>query len=57
MNDIYKKVIYDYVEYFCYDINKLKEIIIDIMNISKKIKSPDVIEEYYNELRIHKNII
>ena len=57
LNDIYKKVIYDYVEYFCYDINKLKEIIIDIMNISKKIKSPDIIEEYYNELRIHKNII
>ena len=57
LNNKYKKVVYDYVDYFYYDLNKLKDIFTDIMHISKEIKSPDIIEEYHNELRINKKII
>jgi hypothetical protein len=50
-NDKYKNVIINYSEYFCNNANKLKNIIIDMMNIMKKIHCQEILEEYNIELR------
>ena len=52
LDNKYKKVVFDYFDLYSNDLNKLKDIIIDIMNISKNIKNPEILEEYYNELKI-----
>ena len=52
LDDKYKKVVFDYFDLYSNNLNKLKDIIIDIMNISKNIKNPEILEEYYNELKI-----
>ena len=52
--DKYKNIIIDYFEYYSNDINKLKNIVIDLMNITKKINIQEILEEYNRELKIKK---
>ena len=50
-NDKYKNVIFNYFDFYYNNINKLKNIVIDMMNISKKINVQEILEEYNQELR------
>ena len=50
LDNKYKKIIYEYINKYCNDFNKIKNIIFDFMNISKKINVPEILEEYNNEL-------
>ena len=52
--DKYKNIIIYYFEYYSNDINKLKNIVIDLMNITKKINIQEILEEYNRELKIKK---
>ena len=54
LNDKYKKIIYEYFEFYSNDINKLKNILFDLINIAKKINVPEVLEEYNNDLKNNK---
>ena len=54
LNDKYKKIVFDYFELYSNNLNKLKNIIFDLVNISKKINVPEVLEEYHNDLKINK---
>ena len=54
LTEKYKNVIIDYFEYFSNDLNKLKSILIDLMNISKKNYTQEVLDTYNNELRMKK---
>ena len=51
LEDKYKKVVFEYFDLYSHDLNKLKSIIIDLMNISKKITAPEILEEYNYELK------
>jgi hypothetical protein len=51
LNDKYKNVVLDYFDYYSNDINKLKNVVIDLMNISKKINVQEILEEYNQELK------
>ena len=53
-NDKYKNVIIDYFDYYYKDINKLKNIVIDMMNVIKKKNVQDIFDVYYQELRMEK---
>ena len=55
LEDKYKKVVFEYFDLFSTDLNKLKSIIIDLMNISKKIMTPEILEEYYYDLKKSNN--
>ena len=55
LNNKYKNVVFEYFDYYFNDINKLKNIIIDLMNVSKKINTQDILEEYHIELKNKKN--
>ena len=50
LNEKYKNVVLDYFDYYSNDINKLKNVVIDLMNISKKINVQEILEEYNHEL-------
>ena len=54
LNNKYKKIIYEYFEFYSNDINKLKNILFDLINIAKKINVPEVLEEYNNDLKNNK---
>ena len=54
LNDKYKKIVFDYFEFYSNDLNKLKNIIFDLVNISKKINVPEVLEEYHIDLKNNK---
>ena len=49
--DKYKNVILDYFDFYSNNINKLKNIVIDMMNISKKINVQEILDEYNQELK------
>ena len=51
LNDKYKNVVLDYFDFYSNDINKLKNVVIDLMNISKKINVQEILEEYNQELK------
>ena len=51
LEDKYKKVVFEYFDLYSHDLNKLKAIIIDLMNISKKITAPEILEDYFYELK------
>jgi hypothetical protein len=55
LDNKYKKIIYEYINKYCNDFNKIKNIIFDFMNISKKINVPEILEEYHNDLINNKN--
>ena len=50
-NEKYKKVIIDYFDCYFNDINKLKNIVIDMMNVVKKNNIQEILDEYYLELK------
>ena len=55
LNDKYKKIIYQYFDIYYNNLNKLKNIIFDLVNIARKINVPDVIEEYNYILKNNTN--
>ena len=50
-NDKYRNIIINYFDYYGNNINKLKNIVIDMMNVIKKIHCQEILEEYNIELR------
>ena len=50
-NDKYRNVIINYFDHYGNNINKLKNIVIDMMNVIKKIHCQEILEEYNIELR------
>ena len=51
LSEKYKNVVLEYFDYYSNDINKLKNVVIDLMNISKKINVQEILEEYNQELK------
>ena len=47
----YKNVILEYFDYYYKDLNKIKNVVIDMMNIIKKINVQEILDEYHQELR------
>ena len=50
-NEKYKNVIMEYFDYYYKNINKIKNVVIDMMNIVKKMNVQEILDEYYQELR------
>ena len=55
LNDKYKKIVIAYFDFYSSNSKKLKNIIFDLVNISKKINVPEILEEYHNDLINNKN--
>ena len=49
-SDKYKNVIIEYFDFYFNNINKLKNIVIDMMNVVKKINVQGILDEYHQEL-------
>ena len=54
LKEKYKNGIIDYFDYYSNNINKLKSILVDLMNISKKIYTQEVLDSYISELKFQK---
>ena len=50
-NNKYKNVIINYFDYYFDNCSKLKNIVIDMMNVAKNINAQEILEEYNIELR------